>query len=141
MKKTIAILCIGFSAGFLIHALVFPDLFANGIVFLPQPSPASQAEQNQQKNETMSLHPIEQTITYDGKSFSRTNIRVEVSRYVRIVNESTDHSMSLGATYAPLATPRPYGYKEEVRVRMDKIGQFVVYDRENPTLRLAITVR
>jgi hypothetical protein len=139
MKKTLLILSIGFIAGFLLHALVFPDLFANGIILLPQTSSEQQKQQNSGTG-LGSLHPIEQTITYDGKTFSRTNITVEVSRYVRIINESTSHQMDLQSTYPPLTTPRPYGYKEEVRVRMDTKGQFVVYDRVNPSLRLAITV-
>lgn len=140
MKKTLLTLCVGFVLGFLIHALVFPDLFANGIILLP-PAPTGTAQNGTTPAVQQNPVPQEQTITYDGSTFSRNNIRVEVSRYVSIVNESKTNKMFLASTYPALATPRPYGYKEEVRVRMDTIGQFVVYDKENPSLRLVITVR
>ena len=40
-----------------------------------------------------------------------------------------------------LTTPRGYGESEQVRERMDTLGQFVVADKNNPSERLIITVK
>lgn len=138
MKKALLFLLIGFTTGFFIHALFFPDLFANGIFILPEaPLTAQTAPQTNKaapvQNETL--------ITYDGEKFSRTNVKIESSRYISIVNKSPDTTMDLSSSEPGLSTPRPYAFDEMVKTRIDKPGQYVVTDRRNPSIRMVITVK
>jgi hypothetical protein len=138
MKRAVLFLCIGLIGGFLIHALLFPDLFSNGIFLLPE-APASITNQTQSQSST--TVPIDTIISYDGNHFSRTNVRIENSRYVTIINKSEDKQMDLVSTEESLSTPRPYAYMEQIHTRMDKPGTFIVADRTDPTIRLVITVK
>lgn len=136
MKKTILLSFLTFVLGFLTHAFIFPDFLANGVtdvsrVVLPAPS-AAPAQETQ---------PLVTKITFDGKDFSRTNITVEFSRYLQITNTSKETLMWLTSNYPELTTERGYGETEAVSVRMDKRGQFVVADKNNPSERVVITVK
>lgn len=137
MSKALALLIIGFTTGFLVHAIFTPDLFTNGIFLLPQ------AAQEAQKNTTDITDRVAQetVITYDGAKFSRTNVRMQSSRYISILNESPDTTMDLYSSEPDLTTPRPYAFKESPRTRIDKPGQYVVADRNNPAIRMVITVK
>lgn len=138
MKKAILFLLVGFTLGFFVHALVTPDLFANGIVFLPQ---APQITPGQAQQTQTSDVPTETKITFNGSAFSRTNVTVQRSRYVSITNLSQDTKMDLSSTEPDLSTPRPYAFEEMVRTRIDKPGQYVVADRTNTSVRMVITVK
>jgi len=139
MKLAIFCLFLGLVGGFFIHALLFPDVFARGIFFLPEaPSPNITRQNPRQSTNTITNDTI---ISYDGSHFSRTNIGVEVSRYVTIINKNEDKQMDLISTEESLTTPRPYAYMEQLHTRMDKPGTFIVADRTDPTIRLVITVK
>ncbi|CAN5146875.1 hypothetical protein BH09PAT1_BH09PAT1_8770 [soil metagenome] len=138
MKKAVVFLILGFTLGFFAHALFTPDLFANGIFIIPQ---APQITPGALQQAVDSTAPIETKITFDGSNFSRTNINVERSRYISITNESEDTKMDLSSNESDLVTPRPYAYKEQIRTRIDKPGQYVVADRNNPSVRMVITVK
>lgn len=138
MKKLILVLLIGFICGFLTHAVFFPDLFAGGIFLLPQ-APQNAPQQGQTSSQIQVVN--ETKITFDGTSFSRTNVRMESSRYISITNMSQNTTMDLNSSEPGLSTPRPYAYLETVRTRIDKPGQYVVADRKNPTVRMVITVK
>ena len=136
MKKTLLLCVITFVAGFLTHALFFPDFLANGIVdvqeiALPNPSPTT--AQQQQAFETY--------ITYKNGIFNHHNVSLEVGSYLIITNQSSSHPMWLSSNTPQLATIRGYGESEQVRQRMDTRGQFVVADKNNQSERLVITVK
>jgi|GEM_PF-1766459 len=139
MKKVVLFLIIGFLGGFFTHALLTPDLFSNGILFLPQTNQATIPTEGKQQA-TPTPNPLETIITYDGTDFSRTNIHIEVSRYLTIINKSKEKQMNLVSNEEELSTPRPYAYMEQLHTRMDKPGTFIVNDRIDPTIRLVITV-
>lgn len=129
---------VAFMLGFLAHALYFPDVFSNGITDIKQLaipnaiSPTSTAGK---------VDPLMTKITFDGEHFNRQNITVPFSRYLRITNQSQNKLMWLTANTPILSTPRGYGYDEALEVRMDKKGQFIVADKNNPQEKLVITVR
>lgn len=132
-------LVIGLIGGFLLHALVFPDLFSNGIVILP--SLQTQSVSPLQTIPQPTHEPLTKTISFTQKGFSRTNIRVESSRYLQIRNDDATGTMDLSSNYPGLSTPRPYSYQEQLRVRMNKAGTFIVEDKADPSHRLVITVK
>jgi hypothetical protein len=137
MKKLIFIFIIAFSAGFLTHALFFPDVLVNGFtdvkaIVVPNTSPTSA----QDVNSTFLTK-----ITYNGKRFSRHSLVVPTASYVLIENLSTDSRMWLVSNNPLLATPRGYSYTEQIDVRLDKPGTFVVQEKENPQEQIVITVK
>jgi hypothetical protein len=139
MKKTIFLSLLFFSLGFLTHALFFPDILANGITdvknaVLPNPPSQNQGQANQE-NVFMTK------IDFDGERFSRNNITVQSASYLIITNTSKDKLMWLDSNNPLLATKRGYGESEAIRQRMDKQGQFVVIDKNNPDEKLVITVK
>lgn len=137
MKKGLLLFILGLFAGFFLHALAFPDLFSNGIFILPQ-APSVTPGTARPAPQTTSMENI---VTFDGQHFSRTNISMQSTRYIIIRNESKTTMMSLSSTLSALSTPRPFSYKEQVRTRLDKPGQYVIADSTNPQERLVITVK
>lgn len=137
MKRTLSLLLIGFFLGFLAHAVFLPDVLSNGIIFLPE---APQESTTQTNLPQPTIEPSTVEVTYSG-TFDRHNITVPFSRYLVIRNDSPDTQMWLSSDLPSLTTVRGYGESEQVRSRMDKKGQFVVWDTKNPKERLVITVK
>lgn len=115
-------------------------MFSRGIFLLPE-SPATLTKRAPNQPNTPTAAQNDTIIFYDGHRFSRTNVGVENSRYLTIVNKSEDKQMDLVSTEEDLTTPRPYAYMEQLHTRMDKSGTFIVADRTDPTIRLVITVK
>lgn len=138
MRRGLLTLCSGFCIGFLMHAIIFPDLLTNGIILLPQ-TPQSLTQEQQRVVPTLEQALV--TVTFDGERFSRSNIVVPLSRYLRVVNESENVLMWLRSDLNGFTTPRGYAQGEEVRARMDKKGQFFVINKEDSRERLVITVK
>lgn len=123
--KLLLALIFGFLTGFLVHAFVFPDLLANGIIV---PS-AEELLSNEVKPTTADApESADMAITFDGTKFSRNNITMGVTRYISITNESESNLMLLTSNEKLLKTPRGYGYKERVFARMDTKGTFTVHE-------------
>lgn len=136
MKKALVLCLLTFFGGFLTHAFVFPDFLANGIVDVQQialPNPTPTGAQTQQAFETY--------ITYDGRSFNRHNVTIEVGSYLIITNTNSTKQMWLLSNNPLLETIRGYGESEQVREKIEEKGQFVVTDKNNPSERLVITVK
>ena len=138
MKKMLLLVILAFVAGFLTHALFFPDVLANGFtdiqqVVLPLPTPTQAAGEPQSSFVT--------TVTYDGTHFSRHNLAIGAGNYLIIRNGSKQNLMWLLSNDPNLATDRGYGEAEQVKERMDTRGQFVVEDKNNPQEKLVITVK
>src|SRR5882724_8847510 len=119
--KLLILVLVVFGAGFLTHALLFPDFLANGIsdvsqIALPKPIPT---------NQQAAPDPLVTKVDFDSTHFSRHNITVRFSRYIQITNTNKESLMSLASNNPLLTTPRGYGYLEAVQTRMDKKGQFV----------------
>jgi hypothetical protein len=138
MKKNITLSILFFIFGFLIHALIFPDVMSNGItdvqnIIIPNPtSPATAGQTND---------PLITKISFDGVNFSRHNITIGFTRYVKIENTSSNKLMWLTSSAPQLATTRGYGNSEAVQMQGNKKGQFVVENKNNPEEKLVITVR
>ncbi|GIW62038.1 MAG: hypothetical protein KatS3mg089_0890 [Patescibacteria group bacterium] len=139
MKRTVLIASIGFIGGFLLHSLFLPDFLTNGVIFLPR-APV-QSIQKDRINDSEQTDPLLTKIAFNGSSFERTNVTIESSRYIAIVNMSENETMDLRSDLANLQTPRPYGYGEELRTRLDKKGQFLIWSAKNPQVRMLVTVR
>lgn len=136
MKKKLLSFILFFFLGFLTHAFVFPDFLANGFtdvskIVIPEPSNAPAQAADQQLT----------IIEFDGKKFSRNNIRVGFTRYLQIVNTSPDKLMWLNSNVPELATVRGYGEAEAVKTQFNEKGTFVVQDKNNPSEKLVITVK
>ena len=135
--KKLILFGVFFGLGFLTHALFFPDVLINGFsdvqsIVIPNVSPTPA----QDVNSTFMTK-----ITYDGKHFSRHSLVIPPSSYIKIENISTDTLMWLISNNPDLATPRGYAESEEINVRLDKRGTYVVEDKTNPQERLVITVK
>ena len=130
-----------FAAGFLTHALVFPDYLANGILFQPDAVFTNLGSSNQISNQTKEPTTHENVVTFDGSKFSRSNITIPISDYVTIRNESNETQMLLISDNSALTTPRAYAYSEQVRTRLDKEGQYHVIEKNGSNARLTITVK
>lgn len=136
MKKKLLSFILFFFLGFFTHALVFPDFLANGFtdvsqIVIPEPSKPPTEATNQQLT----------IIEYDGKKFSRNNIRVGFTRYIQIINTSPDKLMWLTSNHPDLGTVRGYAEAEAVKTQMNEKGTFVVQDKNNPNEKLVITVK
>lgn len=137
MKKLLLLIVaiIIFAAGFLTHALFFPDFLANGIsdvtqLALPNPTPTGS-----------SLRPLTTTINYDGARFSRHNITIEVGTYLAIENTSLTELMWLHSDDPSFITPRGYGQSEALQKRMDTRGRIIIEDKNNPQEKLVVTIK
>lgn len=138
MKKNIILGIVFFIAGFLMHALVFPDVLSNGITDIQQiavPETPAQNSANGTKDEQFTK------ITFDEGQFSRTNVTVGFTRYLQIINEDETKLMWLVSDVPELTTKRGYGQKEAVQTQFNKKGQFVVINKNNPQEKLVITVK
>lgn len=131
LLKGLPLISIPFIAGFLVHALFFPDVLSNGIVFIPDQKAESQQG---------SARSIFTDIVFDGKRFDRTNVTLRVSDYLSITNESEGASMMLVSSEEGLSTPRPYMYTEQVRMRMDIPGTYYIEETTTGS-KLAVTVK
>lgn len=129
-----------FAAGFLTHALFFPDFLANGILFQPEAVFSNLGSSNSASNQPQQT-THENVVTFSGSAFSRSNITIPISDYIVIRNDSTTTQMLLISDDSELSTPRPYGYKEQVRARLDKEGQYHVIEKNGSNARLTITVK
>src|SRR5260221_14635016 len=139
MIKQIILLLFVFALGFFTHALFFPDFLSNGIIDIQQlviPKPTTAPNQT-----TGDTNNFMSTITFKDGQFNRHNITIGVGNYLLITNISADHPMWLESNNPLLATVRGYGQSEQIRVRMDQRGQFVVADKHNPDEKLVITVK
>lgn len=130
-----------FVAGFLVHALVFPDFLANGILFQPDALFSNLGSSNTQTNQPQPAITHENVVLFDGSSFNRSNLTILVSDYVSIRNDSTTAQMMLVSDLPELSTSRGYAYKEQVRVRIDREGQYHVLEKNGSNARLTITVK
>lgn len=139
--KKLLLVVIVFILGFFTHALFFPDLFANGIMLSSDALFSNVKTASSASNQQAEAEKHVVLVTYDGTSFSRTNVTVPLSDYIVIRNESQDTQLWLAADMPELATSRGYAYKEEVRVRLDKKAQIHVLNKLNPQARLIITVK
>src|SRR6185437_13591585 len=136
--RNLILFCLFFALGFLTHALFFPDILANGFtdlasIVIPIPTP-TQAAGGQQ-------YAFQTTITYDGTHFSRHNVAIHVGNYLSIKNNAKQSLMWLVSNDPNLATDRGYGESEQVKERMDTLGQFAVEDKNNPSEKIVITVK
>lgn len=136
MKRRLLLLILAFASGFFAHAFVFPDFLANGFtdvskIVLPGPSPTA----------TQPTDPQLTTIEFDGKKFSRNNVRIGFTRYIQIINTSPNKQMWLYSNVPELSTARGYGESETVKTQFNKKGTFIVQDKNNPSERLVITVK
>lgn len=138
MKKNITLSIVFFIAGFLMHALIFPDVLSNGVTDIQQLAiPKTQTEKvtNESNDEQFTK------ITFDGERFSRNNITVGFTRYLQIINDNETKLMWLVSNVPELTTKRGFGYKEAVQTQCNKKGQFVVINKNNPQEKLVITVK
>ena len=137
MKKNIILSILFFALGFLTHALLFPDVLSNGItdvknIVIPNLTPTTSAQGND---------PLITEITFDGQKFSRHNVTVGFTRYIKITNTSETKQMELIANTKELTTPRPYAQSEAIQMQFNKKGVYAVADKNNPEEKLIITVK
>ncbi len=130
-----------FLCGFLTHALLFPDFLANGIVFQPDAVFSNLGSADKASSQPVTQATHENVISFDGTKFNRSNITIPLTDYISIRNESTETQMHLTSDNPELSTPRGYAYKEQVRTRLDKEGQFHVLEKNGSGARLTITVK
>src|SRR5688500_8786928 len=91
MKKNIFLSILFFGLGFLTHAFFFPDILANGITDVQQiASPNAKQTSGSENND-----PLFTEVTFDGKRFSRNNVTIGFTRYIKIVNTSETDLMEL----------------------------------------------
>jgi hypothetical protein len=130
-----------FFAGFLTHALIFPDFLANGILFQPDTIFSNLGTQDKVSNQSTPQATHENIITFDGSRFSRSNITIPFTDYISIRNDSNEVQMWLSSDVSELTTTRGFAYKEQVRTRLDKEGQYHVMEKNGSNARLTITVK
>jgi hypothetical protein len=138
MKKPIVLSIIFFAAGFLTHALAFPDFLANGITDVQKIA----IPDNEQS--TLGVQASDEQFTkiiFDGEKFSRNNVTVGFTRYVQIINENKTQQMWLLSNTPELTTKRGYGHLEAAQKQFNERGQFVVVNKNNPKEKLVITVK
>ena len=136
MKRTVLLFIFAFGIGFITHALFFPEVLSNGILFKPEvliSNDPLKTFETPEENEYI--------VEYRNGKFSRTNITVPVGRYFVLINKSPDTLMDVVSTLKPLSTPRPYGLEEQVRLRLDSKGQYYIQEKENKNNQLVITVK
>lgn len=137
MKKNIFLSILFFGFGFLSHAFFFPDFLANGITDVQQIA----APNAKPTSGTENTDPLITEVTFDGERFSRNNVTIGFTRYIKIVNTSKTDMMELIGSIDELTTPRGYAESEAVQMQFNQKGQFVVADRNNPQEKLVITVK
>lgn len=136
MKRILLSSIIAFLVGFLTHALFFPDLLSNGILFKPEVLISNEPLKTVQE-----LEANEYVVEYKDGKFSRSNITVPVGRYFILINKDPEKLMDIVSTLKTLSTPRPYGLEEQIRLRLDTKGQFYIQEKENKSNQLMITVK
>ncbi len=131
------IILVSFFFGFLIHALYFPDVLSNGIITMPSNPFADEPDVTPTPFDAAKLNV---KISFTGDRFDRTNVTIQQSRYLQIVNDSPSQLMHLSSSNPTLNTPRGYGKSEKILVRMDEKGQFTVLEK-NSGAKTIITVK
>lgn len=141
MIKKVLLYLFFFAAGFLVHALIFPDMLANGILFQSDAVFSNLGSTSKASNQTQPSTGHDTVVSFDGENFNRTNVSLAISDYITIRNESTTNQMLLISDNPELTTVRGYAYKEQVHVRLDKEGQYHVLEKNGSNARLTITVK
>ena len=124
--KIILILLIGFTFGFMAHALFFPNLLLNEPT---QKHLNLQPQENQLRGPEND--PVITKVFFDGEHFSRKRISIQVTRSIQIINQNKDKPMQLVSSELSLTTPRKYGYTEGLLKQFDKKGEYIVSNLEN----------
>lgn len=136
MKRILLISVLFFGFGFIVHALFFPDLLSNGILFKPEVLIS-----NDPIKTLETIEKNEYIVEYKDGKFSRSNITVPVTRYFILINKSENSLMDVLSTVKGLTTPRPYGFGEQLRQRLDTKGQYYVQEKGDSTNQVVITVK
>jgi hypothetical protein len=136
MKKGLLLSFLFFSAGFLTHAFFFPDVLSNGIIDVKTMIIPDTTSAGVQMND-----PLFTKISFDGTKFSRHNITLRKTNYLRITNTNKTKLMELVGTIKELNTPRGYAESETIQVQFNEKGQYAVADKNNPQEKMIITVK
>lgn len=139
MIKILLVLIVSFTAGFFVHALVFPDKFSQ----TPNIEATKQkilGEQSSNKLDSTETNPSLKIVEYKDGKFSPSKIYIQQGYYVAIRNMDEDEYMWLLSEDKDLTTVRNYALSEEVKKRMDKKGTYVVYEK-NSQSPLTIVVK
>lgn len=139
-KKSILVGSALFAAGFLTHAIFFPDTLSNGFTDISNiviPNNITPSGSAASANED----PLVTKIEFDGEHFSKHNVTIGYTRYIQIVNTSKTSGMSLASNMKELNTARPYAESEGIQTQFNTKGTFVVQDRNNPSEKLVILVK
>lgn len=140
MKQSIVFVLL-FTAGFLVHALFFPDVLYDALHTFQEVNtkiPQKEVVKNDDGEEKTSFFTY---INYDGSSFDKRNVNIKLGNYLAITNMSREKGMHLESDNPLLQTGRSYGYYERVQTRMDEVGIYHVLNKLNPQATIKIIVR
>ncbi len=140
MIKKIAIIIAVFGLGFFTHALLVPNLFSQ--------TPDLEATKAKILGDKTDPNTPDSTVTnksltitsFKNEKFHPSKIFMKQGYYIGIKNDDPDHLMWLLSETKELTTPRGYGLSEQIKQRMDKKGEFVVYEK-NSEAPLTIVVQ
>lgn len=140
MIKKVAIIIAVFGLGFFAHALLFPNLFSQ--------TPDLETTKAKILGENTDSNTSDSTVTnksftvttFKNEKFNPSKIFVKQGYYVGIRNDDPENLMWLVSETRELTTPRGYGLSEQIKQRMDKKGEFVVYEK-NSEAPLTIVVQ
>lgn len=133
MIKKISAIVIVFGLGFFAHALIFPNLFsqtpdleATKVKILGDKTDPNIPDSTQaNKSFTVS--------TFKDEAFHPNKIFMKQGYYVGIRNDDPEKLMWLVSETRELTTPRGYALGEQIKQRMDKKGEFIVYEKGSET--------
>ncbi len=138
MKKIILMLA-AFSAGFLIHAFIFPDFLSTNIDFGLEKDKVLGVTPTGIQNAPQEIKSLT-IVTFKDGSFHPSKVWVQKGYYLAIRNADSENQMLLVSPTKEFNTPRGYGLSEEVRNRMDIPGTYQVSEK-NSSANLTIVVK
>lgn len=138
IKKTLLYLFI-FVAGFLSHAIFFPDFFLS----------TNQADTTVRKElglppkikTVKEPNPLYVYVSFKNGEFSTKAVTIRRSMYLSVINEDDSELMWLTSAAKAFNTVRGYGKSEQLVARLDEPTSFTVTEKNNPTAILHVTVR
>lgn len=127
MKRALFVILI-FLAGFFIHAFIFPNFLSNALNLNTLKNYVLTGKDTS-ANSSLSNNTFETKVNFVNFKFNPEKVWVRQGNYLEIINNDSKQLMLLISDDTLFTTPRPYGYKEQLKVMPTKKGAFYVYEK------------
>lgn len=131
MIKKLAIILAVFGLGFFTHALLFPNVLSQTPDLSSTKAKILGDKADPNKPDSTVTNKSFTVATFKNEKFHPSKVFMKQGYYVGIRNDDPDHLMWLVSESKELTTNRGYALSEQIKQRMDKKGEYTVYEKNS----------